>query len=200
MRLKHHLTISHISAALFSLDPSSLSHHQKLTFHPNRFGVEVATAVAAAVGSKNTAFRISPFSDWQGMKMADPRPQFSDLVTKLKTLDLAYLHVVESRVSGVEDGAGTESVDFLAKIWGKTGALLLAGGFKPENALQAVEEFPDNDVVVVFGRYFISNPDLVFKIKEHIPFAKYDRSTFYTHEALGYTDQPFSKEFLATKA
>lgn len=134
------------------------------------------------------------------MRMADPHPQFSDLVTKLKALDLAYLHVVESRVSGIEDGVGTESIDFLAKIWGKTGALLLAGGFKPDNALNAIEEFPDNDVVIVFGRYFIANPDLVFKIKKHIPLAKYDRSTFYTHDAHGYTDVPFSKEFLATQA
>lgn len=111
--------------------------------------------------------------------MADPRPQFSDLVTKLKALDLAYLHVVEARVSGVEDGAGSESIDFIANIWKKTGPLLRAGGFNRESALKAVEEFPDNDIVVVFGRHFIANPDLVFRLKENLPLTRYDRSLFY---------------------
>jgi NADPH2 dehydrogenase len=57
-------------------------------------------------------------------------------------------------------------------------------------------EFKDNDVAVVFGRYFISNPDLPFRLKEGIELQKYNRDTFYNAMSEeGYIDYPFSKEF-----
>ncbi|KAJ2967791.1 hypothetical protein NUW58_g10365 [Xylaria curta] len=50
--------------------------------------------------------------------------------------------------------------------------------------------------MIMFGRLFISTPDLPFRLRHDIPLAKYDRSTFYLpQEAAGYTDYPFCKEF-----
>src|SRR2546423_9871527 len=103
------------------------------------------------------------------MKMEDLVPQFSYLVKGLKELKLAYLHVVESRISGNADVVAKEKVDFLVDIWGKTSPVFIAGGFRPASAFTTVDkEFPNRDIAVVFGRYFISNPDLPFKIKEGI--------------------------------
>jgi len=167
----------------------------------SRFGVELTKAVVEAVGADRTAIRLSPFSDFQGMHMKEPIPQFSDFVSKLKALKLAYLHLVESRVSGNADVETTEKITPLAEIWGKTSPLLVAGGFTAESAKAAVDEFPGVDVVVVFGRHFIPNPDLPFRIKEGLPLTKYDRNTFYNaKEERGYIDWPFSKEFEATQA
>jgi len=166
-----------------------------------RFGIEVAKAVSAAVGPERTGFRVSPYSSWQGMRMADPVPQFSYLAENLKPLKLSYLHVVESRVAGIEDVQGPSgSIDFLVNIWGKTSPVFIAGGYTPETAKKAVEYHSGADVCIVFGRYFIANPDLPFKVKEGIPLTPYDRSTFYKATAKeGYLDYPFSKEFLAAK-
>ena len=51
---------------------------------------------------------------------------------------------------------------------------------------------------VAFGRHFISNPDLPRRIHEGLPLADYDRATFYTFEARGYTDYPaYSPELTA---
>lgn len=161
-----------------------------------RFGLEVAKAVVDAVGAERTAIRLSPFSKFQAMKMADPIPQFTYLAKGLKELKLAYLHVVEARISGNADVETTEKVDFLVNLWGKTSPVFIAGGFKPDSAKRAVEEYKDHDIVVVFGRYFISNPDLPFKIKKGIPLTPYNRDTFYkVGSTEGYTDYPFSKEF-----
>ena len=163
----------------------------------SRFGLEVAKAVVDAVGADRTGIRLSPFSTFQSMKMAHPIEQFGHLVLGLKELKLAYLHLVESRVSGNADIEATERVDPLMKLWGKTSPVLLAGGFQPDSAKKAVEEeYPNQDVVIVFGRHFISNPDLPFRVQMDIPFAKYNRNTFYkTGSPEGYTDYPFSKEF-----
>jgi NADPH2 dehydrogenase len=166
-----------------------------------RFGIEVAKAVIAAVGAGRTGIRLSPFSTFQGMKMADPIPGFSYLAEELKKLKLAYLHVVMPGVSGSTDVETTEKVDFLVNIWGKTSPVLLAGGFKPDSAKRAVdEEYEDKDIAIVFGRFFTSNPDLPFRVKEGIEFAPYERGKFYNaKEKDGYITYLFSKEFEAAK-
>jgi NADPH2 dehydrogenase len=166
-----------------------------------RFGLEVTKAVVEAVGAERTAIRVSPFSPFQGMKMADPEPQFSYFIQGLKKFGLSYLHVVESRVSGNADVEPTEKVDFILDIWGKNSPVLLAGGFTAASAKKvADEEYKDYQILVVFGRYFISNPDLVFKIREGIEFTPYNRDLFYNKEQTeGYTTWPFSKEFEASQ-
>jgi len=162
-----------------------------------RFGLEVAKAVVDAVGADRTGIRLSPWSTFQGMKMDDPIPQFSYFVKGLKELKLAYLHLVESRADGLDDIESTDKLDFAIDIWGGTSPVLLAGGFKPDLAKRAAdEEYEDKEVAIVFGRYFISNPDLPFRIEKGIELAQYNRDTFYIPESReGYTDYPFSEEF-----
>ena len=169
-----------------------------------RFALEVTKAVVAAVGSDRTAIRLSPFSDFLGMLMKDPYPQFEYIVKELKPLKLAYLHLIEARIRGNDDASCGEghNVSFLVKLWDNASPVLLAGGFTPESARKAVDEtYKDYDVGIVFGRYFVSNPDLVFRVREGIPLIKYERTYFYTPKVTkGYTDYPFSQEFLAEAA
>lgn len=162
-----------------------------------RFGIEVTKAVVEAVGADKTGIRLSPFSDFQGMKMADPLPQFTYLTEELKKLNLAYLHLVESRISGNADIEATEKIDPLIDVWGKTSPILIAGGFKPDSAKKAVDEdYKDKDVAVVFGRYFIPNPDLVYRLARGIELKKYDRDLFYKVKSEeGYIDYEFSEQW-----
>jgi N-ethylmaleimide reductase len=69
------------------------------------------------------------------------------------------------------------------------GKIIANGGFEPDSAATAVDH-GDADAIS-FGRYFISNPDLPRRIREGLPLAAYDRDTFYTFNAQGYTDYPF---------
>ncbi|KAK0839956.1 hypothetical protein LTS02_017337 [Friedmanniomyces endolithicus] len=162
-----------------------------------RFATSVTQAVVSAVGADKTGIRLSPWSTFQGMQMEDPIPTFSHLLHSLKEMKLAYVHLVESRISGNTDVETTGKIDPFIDIWAGTSPILLAGGFKPDSTRRAVEEqYKDKDVVVVFGRYFISNPDLVFRVKEGIELAAYDRETFYLAKSeKGYLDYPFSEEW-----
>lgn len=166
----------------------------------SRFAIEVTQAVVGAVGADRTGIRLSPFSDFQGMKMADPFPQFSDVLSKLDAFGLSYVHLVDGRVSGVTDVEKPESVAPLLAHY--KGTVLIAGGFNADSAPKLLdEEYKDRDVVIVFGRYFISTPDLVFRLQKGIAFNPYDRSTFYKAQSTdGYTDYPFSPEFLTAQA
>jgi NADPH2 dehydrogenase len=163
-----------------------------------RFGIEVAKAVADAVGAGRVGYRMSPWSPFQGMKMADPKPQFTYLAEKLRDLGIAYIHVVESRISGSETiEARSEQVDFLLDVWKEgCGAAIVAGGFTPESAMQSAEKYKDVPVAVAFGRHYIANPDLPYRIEHSIPLNLYNRATFYIPEdPVGYIDYPFSEQY-----
>jgi 2,4-dienoyl-CoA reductase-like NADH-dependent reductase (Old Yellow Enzyme family) len=67
--------------------------------------------------------------------------------------------------------------------------IIAAGGFEPDSA-EAIVKKGDADLVT-FGRYFVSNPDLPERIRRGLPLNGYDRDTFYTFDAHGYTDYPF---------
>ncbi|KAH6703499.1 N-ethylmaleimide reductase, partial [Verticillium dahliae] len=59
------------------------------------------------------------------------------------------------------------------------------GGYTAAAGVLAVEE--DEADAVSYGRRFISNPDLVQRLRLRRPLSPYDPSTFYTHGAQGYT-------------
>lgn len=162
-----------------------------------RFSLEVVKAVSAAIGSDRVAIRLSPFSTFQGMRMADPIPQFTYVVEQLKQLGLAYLHVTESRVAGNADVEGSERLDFILKAYDNASPVLIAGGYKPALSQEAVDStYKDYDVVIAIGRPYTSNPDLPFRFKEGIDLKPYERDVFYVPKSSkGYNDYPFSEQF-----
>ena len=102
-----------------------------------RFAIEVTKAVVNAIGADKTAIRLSPFSNYQGMGMEDPYPQFDYLARQLKSFNLSYLHLVEPRISGNTEtsyGAG-HSLDFLVKLWDNQSPIILAGGYLADLSL-----------------------------------------------------------------
>ncbi|RMZ71746.1 nadh:flavin oxidoreductase nadh oxidase family [Pyrenophora seminiperda CCB06] len=160
----------------------------------SRFAVEITQAVAQAIGADKTGIRLSPFSEFQGMKMEDPLPQFSDIIKKLDVLNLSYLHLVDARVASEAGVDGYEALDPLLPHY--SGALLIAGGLKADSARKMIEANRQRDIVAVFGRYFISTPDLAYRLRKGIEFNPYDRDTFYVPKSeKGYIDYPFSREW-----
>ncbi|KAJ4339361.1 hypothetical protein N0V87_003298 [Didymella glomerata] len=163
-----------------------------------RFGIEVARACAEEIGVERVGFRVSPWSPFQGMRMQSVEPTFEYLVKRLKELDLGYLHIIESRVNNNVDCESTESIDFLLKIWGRQKPVLLAGGYTQENVWEAADQkYGEYQAVFVFGRHFLANPDLVYRIREGKALNKYRRDTFYVQGTTpedGYTDYPFAED------
>lgn len=134
--------------------------------------------------------------------MADPIPQFTYLIRQLRQFPLAYLHLIEGRVQGPVDLKECEDkLDWAVEAWCGDDAprrvVVLAGGYRPHTARETVDaKYPDKEVCVAFGRLWISNPDLVYRIKSGIPLDRYDRSTFYLPMSeKGYIDYLFSKEW-----
>ncbi|KZT71225.1 NADH:flavin oxidoreductase/NADH oxidase [Daedalea quercina L-15889] len=163
----------------------------------SRFALEIIESITKAIGAERTAIRLSPWGYVQDMRMADVKPTFSYLVSQLaqKYSDLAYIHVVEPRVSGYIDRETQqgESNDFLRDIW-KPRRFISAGGHTRDSAFEFAER---NDDLVAFGRFFISNPDLPILIAKNLPIKKGNRDTYYSPGPVGYIDYPFAEEDFA---
>ncbi len=151
-----------------------------------RFVIEVAQAVADAVGADRVGIRISPEHNVQGaleVDAADVNETYTALVDALAPLKLAYLSVLHKEPA-------SELVQDLRARFG--GTFLLNSGFgvvtTREEAVAIIADGHADAVVV--GRPAIANPDLVRRWREGLPTNEPDPSTFYTDGAKGYTDYP----------
>src|SRR5271170_3525630 len=157
-----------------------------------RFLLEVVDAVAPVFGGDRTALRIAPAGTWNGMGDSNPTALFTYVAQQLNSFGLAYLHIVEPRIKGnieIANGQAPVASQQLRKIF--NGKIVAAGGFHPDTA-EAIVANGDADAVA-FGRLFLSNPDLPERIRTGAKLNDYDRTTFYTFEAHGYTDYPSLK-------
>jgi N-ethylmaleimide reductase len=158
-----------------------------------RFLVEILEAVTKVMGSGRVGVRISPSSTFNGMGDSHPQALFRHLAERLSDFSLAYLHIIEPRISGadtISEGQPPIAAADLRKYF--IGPTIAAGGFSPETAGVSVDSGIAD--LVAFGRHFTSNPDLPFRIKNDIPLTKYDRATFYAFDHKGYTDFPAFEE------
>ncbi|KAJ5261007.1 hypothetical protein N7478_011602 [Penicillium angulare] len=171
-----------------------------------RLTLEVVKAVVQAVGAERVALRLSPYAGFQGSEKADFLPLYTYIIDELKKMNVqfAYLSLVEAtgdpgaliwNDKNIHQG---KSLNFILESWNNLSPVIVAGGYTPESAAWAVENtYAKWNTLVAFGRHFISNPDLVFKIRNDIPLTPYNRPTFYNvKEWSGYNDYPFSQEFL----
>jgi N-ethylmaleimide reductase len=135
----------------------------------------------------------SPKESGRPISDSDPFALFDYVAKQLNRFGLAYLHIIEPRIKGnmlIAEGQGHIATARLRKIF--TGKIIAAGGFEPDTAEAAVRE-SDADLVA-FGRHFVANPDLPKRIRLGLPLNAYDRDTFYTFDARGYTDYPFYEQ------
>jgi NADPH2 dehydrogenase len=155
---------------------------------------EILQTIASAIGPQRVGLRLSPWSRYLNMGMDDPIEQYSEVVRAASDLNVGYIHLIESRVKGGDDVVSNDKLDFAFPLFKRP--IIVAGGHTGESARQLVdEESPDRDIAVAFGRHFIANPDLVFRIKHGVALNPYDRSSFYSlKEPKGYIDIKETRE------
>lgn len=154
-----------------------------------RFPLEVVQAVAQIWGADRVGVRLSPITRAVGDTPLDSNPQatYGYFVEQLGKLGLAYLHCVEGQTQGENEASG---FDFKALHETYGGRYIANNSYDRQMALDAVAS--GHADMVAFGRPFISNPDLVQRLRLNKPLAEPDRNTFYGGGAEGYTDYPTS--------
>ncbi len=151
-----------------------------------RFLLEVVEAVTDVLGGGRVGLRISPVSPANDIADGNPMAVFGPAVEALNRFNLGFLHVVEGATGGPRDVA--PDFDFLALRRAFNGLYMANNGYNLDLAVQARRE--DRADLIAFGRPFISNPDLVERLRSGTPLAEADKATFYGGDAQGYIDYP----------
>lgn len=163
-----------------------------------RFLLEVIDLLLESFPADKLAIRLSPYAQFQGIKGADstihPIATFGYVFSELerrakKGKRLAYVSVVEARVSGSSDVPTviSHNPSWIGEIW--KGIIIRAGSYLSDKGYKNLirDVNADDRTLIAIGRYFISNPDLVYRLKNVLELTKYDRSTFYDrHDNIGY--------------
>lgn len=155
-----------------------------------RLLIEVTEAVSKEIGAGRTGVRLSPMTTFGGTAPLDSNPQalFNYVVEQLATLNLAFIHVVEGETGGPREPAGSEPFDYEALRHLFSGTWMVNNGFTREEAIDAV--LNGRADLVAFGRPFISNPDLVRRLRENAPLNELRSDKLYGGGADGYIDYP----------
>ena len=150
-----------------------------------RLMLEVSKEVAAVAGPERTGIRISPVTPANDVSDSNPQPLFDHIVDGLNALKLVYIHVIEGATGGPRDIAPFDYAS-LRKRFKQT--YMANNGYD----LALANKMLDSDAadLIAFGRPFISNPDLVERLKAGAPLNEWDKNTFYGGGAKGYTDYP----------
>jgi N-ethylmaleimide reductase len=152
----------------------------------NRFALEVASAVSAAIGADRVGIRLSPYGVFNGTgAFPEVEEQYLALVQALSEMGLLYVHVLDHSAMGAPPVPAALKKSLRDAF---NGPFILAGGFDAASAEKALNEKQAD--LIAFGRPFLANPDLVKRMQINASLNAPDMSTFYTPGPKGYTDYP----------
>lgn len=151
-----------------------------------RFALAVTEAVIARIGADKVGIRLSPYGVFSGMTPdPDMDALFTHLAGALGKLGILYLHTVDHSSMGAPPVPAALK-DAMRQAFG--GTVVLSGGYDAARAEADLEA--GRGELVAFGRPYLSNPNLVEKLRTGAALTPPDFSSFYSPGPKGYTDYP----------
>lgn len=145
-----------------------------------RFVIETLQAMNEAAGADRVGWRICPANPFNDLQDDDPAATFAALLQAVTPMQQAYLHLVYLPQLPV-DGLKLVQENY-------RGALILNDSLNFETASHAIGQ--GIAAAASFGRYYVSNPDLVERFRQGAELASFDTATLYTDGPEGYIDYP----------
>ena len=152
-----------------------------------RLLTEVTAKLVEVVGADRTAVRLSPNGEIQGVDDSDQEALFTAAAKVLDGFGLAFLELREPGPDGTFGNTDVPKQSPAIRNVFK-GPLILNSDYDVAKAEAALASGVAD--AIAFGRPFISNPDLVERLRHGHPLAKADPTTFYGGTSKGYIDYP----------
>lgn len=152
-----------------------------------RFLGEVLTAILEVWPSHRVGVRLSPNGVFNDMGSPDFRPTYLYTIKELNKLKLGYVHIMDGLAFGFHQQGEPMT---LAEFRGLYDGILIGNcGYSKADAENRLAAGVVD--IAAFGRPFITNPDLVARLKNGSPLAPFDdMSKWYTPGPEGYIDYP----------
>ncbi|MBX7058580.1 MAG: alkene reductase [Leptospirales bacterium] len=152
----------------------------------NRLTLEVARAVAGAIGADRTGIRLSPYGVFNDSgAFAGIDAQYEALSKELSALGLVYIHLVDHSAMGAPKPPQSLVQSIRQNF---KGTLILSGGYDRKRAEEDLQGGRGD--LIAFGRPWLANPDLLERLKTGAAWNEPDAATFYTPGEKGYLDYP----------
>lgn len=148
-----------------------------------RLLLEVVDAAVSVWGKERVGVRISPLNSYNDMRDSDPVGLTRYVAGQLNERGIAFLHLMRGDFFGLQQG---DVVSVAREAY--KGVLVVNMGYTKDEADAAIAAGQVD--AVAFGHQYVSNPDLVERLKAGVALAAPDASTFYTNDAKGYIDYP----------
>lgn len=129
-----------------------------------RFLKEVAQAVADAIGKEKLGIRLAPLTTLMGSKDDTPEATYLAAASVLNDIGIAYIHIAEADWDDapVMPAAFKEALRQVFR-----GTMIYSGKYTVERAEEALAKgWAD---LIGFGRPFIANPDLPYRLQHNLP-------------------------------
>ncbi|EHU5195965.1 alkene reductase [Vibrio vulnificus] len=148
-----------------------------------RFLLQVVDAVSQAIGADKIGVRLAPFITFKDMNCPDIVPTILEASKQLQARDIAYLHLSEADWEDAPEIPESFRIELREYF---TNTIIVAGSYTQARADEVLKKgYAD---LVAFGRPFVSNPDLVARLKHQQPLAELDGATLFGGDERGYTD------------
>ncbi|HAT8526737.1 TPA: N-ethylmaleimide reductase [Vibrio vulnificus] len=148
-----------------------------------RFLLQVVDAVSQAIGADKVGVRLAPFITFKDMNCPDIVPTILEASKQLQARDIAYLHLSEADWEDAPEIPESFRIELREYF---TNTIIVAGSYTQARADEVLKKgYAD---LVAFGRPFVSNPDLVARLKHQQPLAELDGATLFGGDERGYTD------------
>ena len=134
----------------------------------------------AAAGAGRVGMRICPGNPFNDLHDENPAETFAALLQAATPMQLAYLHLIYLPALAV-DGLKLMQENY-------RGALIINDSLTFAQAQQYIAT--GVAAAASFGRYYVSNPDLVERFRRSAELAPFDAATLYTAGPQGYIDYP----------
>ncbi len=153
-----------------------------------RFLMEVAEAVSAAWDRNRITVRLSPRGTFNDMGDDEPAALFTAAVRELAARGLVHwLHMVEGSPGDPPPSSDLRALFAqLRQAW--AGLYIANGGYDGQSGEQALQD--DRADAIAYGRAFLANPDLPWRLAHSAPLNEPDTATLYGGTEHGYTDYP----------
>src|SRR5574343_656319 len=152
-----------------------------------RLLLEVVQAVTAEIGAGRTGIRLSPMTTFTAPLDSNPQALYGYVVEQLAPFGLAYLHVIEGETGGTRTPDG-KPFDYAALRRTFKVPWMVNNGYSRDLAVQTVADGGAD--LIAFGRPFISNPDIVRRLRDSAPLNELVADKLYGGGAEGYIDYP----------
>ncbi|MGK7863407.1 alkene reductase [Falsiroseomonas sp. E2-1-a4] len=144
-----------------------------------RFLIAITDAAAKAIGPDRVGVRLSPGNPFNDIDDPDVEGTYTPVIQGLSGKGLAYLHFLDAKPA-------FDVIGLARKQFG--GPIILNAGYDKARAQADIASGRAD--LIAFGSSYISNPDLVERLRQDAPLNAPDQATFYGGDAKGYTDYP----------